>query len=54
MVPDDQAGLSNKRTADGEINSEIAMEKVENIDFCENEGKIFILYSRNNICLIYF
>jgi len=41
IVPDDQAGPSNKRTADGEMYSEIVMERVENIVSCDNEGKIF-------------
>jgi len=41
IVPDDQAGPTNKRTADGEMYSEIAMESVEDVDSCDNEGKIF-------------
>lgn len=41
IIPDDQAGPSNIRRADGEIYSEIAMESVENVDSCDNKGKIF-------------
>jgi len=40
IVPDAQAGLSNKRTADTKV-YEIAMEGVENVDSRDNEGKIF-------------